>query len=99
MAGRTPALTGGWAFPNSSITYSGNSTTSQCSVLVAGTIWSDRQHRRQRVQLRRTAGFARPGAAATDGTLGGVAMPAHVSLALCGAAAATVSAHRWSSSH
>lgn len=36
--GANTALTGGMYFPNSSIEYSGNSSTSQCSVLVAGAI-------------------------------------------------------------
>jgi Flp pilus assembly protein TadG len=36
--GATTALTGAMYFPNSSISYSGNSSTSQCSVVVAGTI-------------------------------------------------------------
>jgi hypothetical protein len=36
--GANTVLTGGMYFPNSSITYQGNSNTSQCSVLIAGAI-------------------------------------------------------------
>jgi Flp pilus assembly protein TadG len=36
--GANTVLTGGMYFPNSNITYQGNSTTSQCSVVVAGGI-------------------------------------------------------------
>jgi Flp pilus assembly protein TadG len=36
--GANTVLTGAMYFPNSSISYSGNSSTSQCSILVAGTI-------------------------------------------------------------